>query len=350
MAARPAHTKRRNALGRLRAAYAKACRAMQTQAERWESAVAADPRSNLMQDVLDADWGAYLRPLLDAWEEAAEAVWRRAFRAAVKEVRASKHAHTHAEKDARSALTPTQLSLQEELAARFVESQGLLLAQSQENAAQDATRRLLGNALRDGRGVAEAAREMRQHIGLHDQDSRALERFRANAVKAGMKPKALEKAVERRRARLIRQRADLVARTELAMARERGRLGAWVVLQDTGEMSPRIGRRLVPRDACPRCLAIAAMPPVPLKGLFSSADGSFVSPPLHPRCDCGQELVELSAVALGRSTQGGLKLLREPQPCCLPGQSKALRGAPGKARPRTARWRDRGGGPGRGWR
>lgn len=326
----------------LRRAYTAACRTMQRQAERWDSLVRADPRTNLVQEAMDADWGAFVRRLSDGWEKAAFAVYVASFKRAARNVRTQQRQQQQ-QKDATTApastaggLTPRQLTLMEERAAEFMDARGLLLVQQQSQSAQEAMRQVIADGIRQGRGVADTARRLREHVGLNERDSAALARFRRLREANGKaNPAAVNKAVEKYRARLIRQRAAVIARTEMTSARERGRLDAWRVLRDTGTLGPATYRRWVALDPCPICSRLAAQPPVLLEGLFGNADGAFIAPPAHPNCTCSQELVTAESVALGRTARRS-HTLSCGEPCCLPGRSKALHRAAEGARSRAA--------------
>lgn len=76
-------------------------------------------------------------------------------------------------------------------------------------------------------------------------------------------------------------RADLIARTEVAAANEQGALNGMRVAQDAGVRLQKVW--LPDADACDDCLDNADDGPIDLDDIFSSGDDA---PPAHPNCRC----------------------------------------------------------------
>ena len=101
---------------------------------------------------------------------------------------------------------------------------------------------IISNAIANGVTVPEAAREIRQVVGLHDRWQRAVnntyERNREALLRDGLKPEramrvAAERA-ERQRVKLIRARALNIARTEIAAAQNYGTYLGWIEAGEKG--------------------------------------------------------------------------------------------------------------------
>jgi hypothetical protein len=99
-------------------------------------------------------------------------------------------------------------------------------------------------------------------------------------------------------ARLLRQRALTIARTETIGAAVRGQLATWRVGQRSGLLRAPTKTWIVTPDdrLCRYCRALADRE-IPLDARFASGLGSVDGPPLHPRCRCALG-VRSAAVAM----------------------------------------------------
>lgn len=145
---------------------------------------------------------------------------------------------------------------------------------------------------------AQAAARIRTRIGLTDRWALAVEKGRADVLArhlaAGMKPaRALALAdahAERHRTRLVRVRAETIARTEIMLAQNAGRLDGWRRAQAQGLLPVTARKRwIVAPDGtrrgkvCDVCAPLGKQPPVLLNEPFSTG---YLMPPAHPRCRC----------------------------------------------------------------
>lgn len=102
------------------------------------------------------------------------------------------------------------------------------------------------------------------------------------AIDPGLEPDELREAIKDSGA-FSDQRADLIARTELARAHSEGNL---IGMKESAEVvGPFKKKWLTAGDArvSPECRANQAQGPIPLDAHFSSGDDT---PPAHPRCRC----------------------------------------------------------------
>lgn len=151
------------------------------------------------------------------------------------------------------------------------------------------------------RGYAEGispdrlARQLRAHIGLTTQQSRALDTYRLGLTThaRGSTPpsaKRVDQLLEQYAGRLLRQRADSIARTELLTAANMGQQILWERSADDGLLGVRPMKRwMVTADerTCARCNALDGQE-VDLRASFADPTGVALTivPPLHTRCRC----------------------------------------------------------------
>jgi len=143
---------------------------------------------------------------------------------------------------------------------------------------------------------AGAARVIRGIVGLDERRTAALAGFSArtlgalpeNATQAARQ--RAERAVDRYRDRLLRERASVIAQTEVMRSQNWGRVEAWRQAQERGLLGPDMVKQWVlTRDdhLCPRCRAMAGR----TAEVNEPFQGGDVAPPLHPRCRCTVRLV-----------------------------------------------------------
>lgn len=133
--------------------------------------------------------------------------------------------------------------------------------------------------------VATAATAITHIIGLDPRRAQALTRFRADG--------ALPRAVDRYARRLVRQRAETIARSEVMAAANQGLIESWVQARDAGLLPPVLVKRwTTTRDdrRCPQCAPLEGAV-APLEGVFATARGPVARPPLHAACRCVLTLV-----------------------------------------------------------
>jgi hypothetical protein len=153
-------------------------------------------------------------------------------------------------------------------------------------------RRTLQEGWRAGTPPKALARELRDVIGLTPRQATAIARQEAKLVAQGQAPSQVRRAGEQLRRQAIRQRAEVISRSEsLAM----GNYGAHSALDQSVRRGyvdeSRIRRHwLATTDSkcCEDCLAIDGMNPdgVGLHEEFQTPFGPLLLPPGHPNCRC----------------------------------------------------------------
>lgn len=152
---------------------------------------------------------------------------------------------------------------------------------------RDAIRATVVTALESGYGIPETAKAIRQVVGLHPRWAQAVRRAHAEALAQGSSPEAADRMAQRNRARLVRRRAENIARTEIMRATNEGSHSAWHTAQALGlwgDVEP-IREWLIANDerTCPICRPLGG---VQVTGLDSTFPGGVVMPPRHPSCRC----------------------------------------------------------------
>jgi hypothetical protein len=155
-----------------------------------------------------------------------------------------------------------------------------------------AIRNLITEALPAGRPPAAVAREIRAHIGLNDQQAKTLSRFRAAMEAAGMNQKLLERSIEQRAAKMIRDRAKTIAINEALIASKQGNHMAYQNMIRDGYADAEESRRfwlVAPSEVCPdTCQPIPGMNPEGrrLDEPFATPVGPLMIAHAHVRCRC----------------------------------------------------------------
>lgn len=164
-----------------------------------------------------------------------------------------------------------------------------------------AVRRIIHDSIRDGIAPRESARLIRQIIGLTSRQATAVGRYQKGLLDGGVDFMSAEQKAGRYAQRLLRDRAENIARTETMRAANRGQQILWTDMQNQGLLPAEFEQKWLttPDDRlCPRCAPMNGRT-VQLGYLFREtergvlpstrkpvAGATVLSPPLHPRCRC----------------------------------------------------------------
>ncbi len=157
---------------------------------------------------------------------------------------------------------------------------------------QKAIREIIERSIAEGITPANTAKLIRPLIGLTSKQAesvqkRTLKTFATKGIEAATKE------AEKYGSKLLRKRAETIARTEIMRAQNTGQRAAWDEAVTDGTIAPESQKVwIVAEDdrLCPYCSKLADET-VPLDGKFSSAFGVVSEPPLHPNCRCTVGLV-----------------------------------------------------------
>lgn len=181
-----------------------------------------------------------------------------------------------------------------------------------------AIRRIIGEAFTGPTTVDETARKLRKVVGLHSRWANAVLRFDDDTFRRLLREGFTTDAARARadvltkryRDRLIRRRAEMIARTELMAASNFGRFSSWEAADKVGLLDGATRKRWVtaplgssygpPCDECKAMAAFSKDNPVPWNGAFPNG---LSMPPAHPHCRCTSVLVPPSRGLTGLPSQ-----------------------------------------------
>ena len=165
-----------------------------------------------------------------------------------------------------------------------------------------AIRQVITRSFTEPMTVDDLALTLRRMIGLHPRWATAVERFHDTNLRRLInegQPTATARQIAddmslKYRSKLIRRRAEMIARTEIQQAQNFSREASWQAADRAGLIDPRaekewrtapLGSRYGP--PCPTCTALRGTR-VPWNGVF---DNGASMPPAHPNCRCTAVLV-----------------------------------------------------------
>lgn len=153
---------------------------------------------------------------------------------------------------------------------------------------RDAIRLLITNSIRDQISPFEASRLLRSMIGLNRPQMRAALNYRRSLVASGLAPDAIASAMEKYTAKKIRQRAIMIARTEIMNALNTGALESWKQAKKEGLLPDNTKKAVLvvgDESTCQICAPLNGQ----LQDLAKNFKGGPVDramPPFHPNCRC----------------------------------------------------------------
>jgi hypothetical protein len=155
------------------------------------------------------------------------------------------------------------------------------------------SQRYIQRAFTHGETPREVAENLINHIGLNDRQSIALLNYRMGLENSKMSKEKIDTLSERYSDTLLKQRATMIARTEIQNVNNQGQLSVWKAAQDEGLVDPEKTFKVWQNDTqpCPECAKMHGEK-VPLNGKWLLGDGRTVSVPseIHPSCYCYQIL------------------------------------------------------------
>lgn len=202
---------------------------------------------------------------------------------------ASKHSPPRLATDAARAVVRPSVSAR---GAKWAERRAAELVTAVSESVRRGIREAVAGGTARGTHGTTLAREVRQIIGLDERGARAVGNFRAAQAKAGVDRETINARAEAYAERLLRNRADLIARTETFRAVNEGRKDLWSELVSEGVVeAAAVSRRWVSsRDE--RVDDICNALDGEVAGLDEDFPGGYRAPPdPHPDCRCTLEYV-----------------------------------------------------------
>jgi SPP1 gp7 family putative phage head morphogenesis protein len=205
-------------------------------------------------------------------------------------------------------------------ALRWAEEHAAALVREVTEETRGAIRDAIARAFSEGLTADETARRIRSLIGLTTRQALAVEnyarfldgvdvdnlsdadkeRLRRGGLRAnqfgtlrasGMSEEQVESLLEGYQARLIRERAETIARTETITAANAGQHELWRQALAHGWIGPATSRKWIATPGsdrtCSSCMALHGV----VVGLDEPFPGGLMHPTRHPRCRCATALV-----------------------------------------------------------
>lgn len=159
---------------------------------------------------------------------------------------------------------------------------------------QAAIRALVARAYREGIPPRELAKLLESQVGLTTRQTQAALNYRAALTDGGLTGDTLQAKVDAYAKKLLRQRAEMIARTETIAAANAGQQAAWDAAVEAGLLDPedtgRIWQAAADTRVCPICDALDGQI-VGLHEPFITIEGEAIDgPPAHPNCRCSVSL------------------------------------------------------------
>lgn len=141
----------------------------------------------------------------------------------------------------------------------------------------------------------EARRRIRQQVGLLPQHAVAVQNLESNLLASGMSVAQAQAQAAAYAERLLRYRAEMISRTEVARAASVGQQEYWEQLADDGFLPPNTLRKWIVTPDERLCEICGPMEDllIPLDGFWNLNNGDQVYYPTdsHPNCRCSMGLV-----------------------------------------------------------
>jgi hypothetical protein len=152
---------------------------------------------------------------------------------------------------------------------------------------RDAIRALIVRSIREGIPVYDAARMLPRMIGMNAPQAQAAFNYRIQLINSGLPMERINVLMGRYVRRKIRERARMIARSEVISALNEGQQATWRQAKRDGLLPGGVEKEWIttPFDACLTCVDLDGKH-VPLNEKFESMVGPLSGPTAHPNCRC----------------------------------------------------------------
>jgi len=193
-----------------------------------------------------------------------------------------------------------------EKAQKVVKAVGAKLVTFVTNETMAAIRTVVVKAIREGIPPYDAAKsivgvvskpgattnEMPGMIGLNNPQILAAFNYKAGLIDIGHNPDTVDRLMAKYVSRKLRERSEMIARTETMYALNTGAQAGYIQAVKAGELPPNAMLEWITTPderTCPKCLPMnGKTKPIGANTTFSNGS---VGPPLHPRCRCSTGIV-----------------------------------------------------------
>lgn len=166
---------------------------------------------------------------------------------------------------------------------------------------RESVRQIVDDAVTLGFTPDQTAARIRRHVGLLPQQTQALDRYFRGQLNSGVPLRTADRRAGAYALRMLRQRSQTIARTEILGAQNKGQQLLWEQKVDDGQIPRNVQKIwIITRDdrTCPRCQQMTGDRAIaPLYGAWlcpaPKRNGGSVlveTPPMHPNCRCSHGL------------------------------------------------------------
>jgi uncharacterized protein with gpF-like domain len=190
------------------------------------------------------------------------------------------------------------------------ESSRLITNISQET--KQAIRETIARGFQEGYGIEKMADPIRdildkakQNFGLNSRQAAAFDRYRNDLIKRGLPDNKIASLMETYHRRLIKERAELIARTETIKAANEGYRQKIEQAVSEDLIDPLVWemRWIVTQDEkkCEKCQSMRGKRR-PISGVYGEGEYAGTDgPPGHPNCRCAEGLTRISEQSVRRA-------------------------------------------------
>lgn len=139
----------------------------------------------------------------------------------------------------------------------------------------------------DSKANDTLVKDIRATVGLTEREAGAVMNLRDDLDGRGIGAKRVDQQVEAYAKKLLKKRAERIARTETVRVETMGRRAGWHEAQKDGLLSKKARVEwILSSGACDICRDIAKQKPLLNGGSFQGPEGPIHGPPAHPHCLC----------------------------------------------------------------
>lgn len=166
---------------------------------------------------------------------------------------------------------------------------------------RDVIREVLLDAQSKGLRGKQVLDLLQQNLGLTARDFKAVQRRFKLHMESGIPKAKVDSLTMKYRDKLIKRRAQNIARTETIAAQAQGRNTAWQLAKESGQL-PEVKRIWItapsspnPNRPCDICEGLDGAEATLTEPYESDVIGFVQMPPAHPSCRCTETIVKIKA-------------------------------------------------------
>ena len=180
---------------------------------------------------------------------------------------------------------------------RWIRSHSAELVALISEQARESIRRVISLAYISGESPIQTAQQLKTMVGLLPRETMWVRNHQERLIAQNLPRDAVRRSTEAYVKRVLRERGERIARTEVIRANETGRLHAWKVARDEGLIDVGAMKRWQSGVVDPTCKICRDLHGqiVPLDEPFYSnvLKRAVLAPPAHPHCRCSTSLKQV---------------------------------------------------------